>query len=82
MTQLFALQLTVTNRLGTVVGLVTAPSADYDGTCAYRDNMITRVTDGGEFGAITLVDGQTMITMPAALTQESVITFEVVDRTP
>lgn len=78
MAQLFALKMTITNRLGTLAGLATAPSEDYDATCKYRDNLITQVTDGGDFGAITLVDGQTMVTVPASLTKESVVVFEVI----
>lgn len=78
-TQLYALKLTVTNRLGTFTGLVTAPSEDYDATCKYRDDLITRVTEDGDFGAITLVDGQTMVTVPESLTQESVVVFEVIN---
>lgn len=81
MTQLFALKLTVTNRLGTFVGLVTDPSEDYDATCAWRDDMMMSSRQYG-FKAITLVDGQNMIMIPEALAQESVINFEVVDRTP
>jgi hypothetical protein len=80
-TQLFALKVTVTSPLGDFSGLVTEPSEDYQGTCNYRDGLITAASTAG-FGTITLIDGQVMTVVPECLVQESAVSFEVIDATP